>query len=1052
MSWDTSAFRCPVSRRPPCSPPHFAQGTATSHPGPSLRILRTLCEVQGRYAKSDGVRGSGGGSGLPDRRLDALVERLLGLAAMRNEAFHSSSPSPTPVRFEHHADGFGIGTGAPRLSWQLLGQPAEFTPAAYELELTDAATGEVSTHRADDAAQVLVDWPFPALGSRARGSVRVRVAGPDWTPWSEPAPFETTLLAPTDWTARFISPRTLAAIGEPAPVLHRHFELPGDPAGDVSGDRPGDVPGDPAGGIVAARLYVTALGLQETTLNGARIGDEQLAPGWTAYPHRLRFRVHDVTAFVRPGANELEILLGNGWYRGYLGFMGQRALYGDRLAALAQLEVRYADGSVHTVGTDGSWTARRSAVLADDLYDGQTTDWRLVTVEGRASIAREEPDAVDVLDTDPSRLVPPDGPPVRVVDTVPAVAVTRSPSGRPLVDFGQNVVGWVRLRVRDSEPGQRVTIRHAEVLDGGELGVRPLRAAKATDVHVLAGGTLEVVEPSLTFHGFRYAEIVGAGEVTPADIEAVVLSSDLRRTGEFRCSEPDVETLHANVVRSMRGNFLDVPTDCPQRAERLGWTGDIQVFAPTAAFLADCAGFLTSWLADLAAEQQPDGSVPWVVPDILRTDGPAAAAWGDAATVLPWTLYQRFGDTQVLAVQFDSMRGWVDRQAALAGPDLVWAGGFQFGDWLDPAAPPDDPFAAQTHPDVVATAHLAHSARIVADAATVLGRSTEAGRYGELAARAAAAFAAEYVSPHGRIASDAPTAYAMALVWDLLADPVQRAGAGRRLADLVRSGGFRVRTGFVGTPLITDALCVAGEPALAYRLLLERGCPSWLYPVTMGATTIWERWDSMLPDGSINPGDMVSFNHYALGAVADWLHRVVAGLAPAAPGYRELLVRPLPGGGLTSAAAALDTPYGRAAVEWRRGDGRFVLDVEVPCGASATVHVPGQPEPHRVRHGRHHWEVADIPAEPRTAPRLVRDAVDDPELWAVLTAAAAQLGLVADAAEVAARLGPYLDRPVDQLPGALVPFNLPDAGGLRAQLAKTLEQYPQQPDRREPSR
>jgi len=942
-----------------------------------------------------------------------------------------SSQRPTPVRFEHAADGFGLGARAPRLSWQLPGQPTEFAPAAYELELTDAATGLVSTQHAESAAQVLLDWPFPVLGSRSRGSVRVRVAGPDWTPWSEPAPFETTLLDPADWSARFVSPRTLGGIGEPAPVLRTRFELAGD--------------------IVSARLHVTALGLQVTSINGARVGDEELAPGWTAYPHRLRFRTHDVTAFLRPGGNNLEILLGNGWYRGYLGFMGQRALYGDRLAALAQLEVRHADGSVHTVGTDGSWTARRSAVLADDLYDGQTTDWRLLTTEGQTSIAAAVPDTVDVLDLDLSRLVPPDGPPVRVVDTVPAVAVTRSPAGRPLVDFGQNVVGWVRLRVRDSSPGQRVTIRHAEVLEGGELGVRPLRAAKATDVHLLAGGALEVVEPSLTFHGFRYAEIVGAGEVAPADVEAVVLSSDLRRTGEFRCSEPDVETLHGNVVRSMRGNFLDVPTDCPQRAERLGWTGDIQVFAPTAAFLADCAGFLTSWLADLAAEQQPDGSVPFVVPDILRTAGPAAAAWGDAATVVPWTLYQRFGDAGVLATQFDSMRGWVDRQAALAGPDLVWAGGFQFGDWLDPAAPPDDPFAAKTNPDVVATAHLAHSARIVADAAAVLGRPAEAGRYGELADRAGAAFATEYVSPAGRIFSDAPTAYAMALVWDLLVDPVQRAGAARRLADLVRAGGFRVRTGFVGTPLITDALCLAGEPELAYRLLLERGCPSWLYPVTMGATTIWERWDSMLPDGSINPGGMVSFNHYALGAVADWLHRVVAGLAPAAPGYRELLVRPLPGGGLTSAAAALDTPYGRASVQWRRAGGRFVLDVEVPCGAGATVHLPGQPEPLHVRHGRHHWEVADIPAEPRTTPTVVRDAVDDPALWAVLTAAAVELGVAPDAVVVAARLGAYLDRPVEQLPEAVVPFGLPDAGGLRAQLAKTLEQHLQQSFRTERS-
>ena len=935
-----------------------------------------------------------------------------------------SKPRPTAVRFEHASRGFGVGTPTPRLSWRLPDAPAVFAAVAYELELTDAVAGRTSTLRIDSADQVLVDWPFPALGSRARGSVRVRVAVSagstvEWTPWSEPAPFETTLLDAREWTAWFVSPRTIGRIGEPAPVLHGHVQL--------------------AGEAVSARLHVTALGVHVTSINGVRVGDEHLAPGWTSYPNRLRFRTHDVTPLLRAGANDVEILLGNGWYRGYLGFTGQRALYGDRLAALAQLEVEYADGSRTTFGTDAEWTARPSGVLADDLYDGQTTDWRYA-----AESARDVPDAVDVLDEDLGQLVPPDGPPVRAVATVPAVAVSRSPSGALLVDFGENLVGWVRLRVRGAVPGQRVTIRHAEVLEHGELAVRALRAAKATDVHLLAGATEEVVEPSLTFHGFRYAEITGAGEVSPADVEAVVLSSDLRRTGEFHCSEPDVETLHANVVRSMRGNFLDLPTDCPQRAERLGWTGDIQVFSPTAAFLADCAGFLTSWLADLAAEQQPDGSVPYVIPDILRTDGPAAAAWGDAATVVPWTLYQRFGDAGVLAAQFDSMRAWVDRQAELAGPDRVWAGGFQFGDWLDPAAPPDAPGAAKVDPDVVATAHLARSARIVADAAAVLGRDADTARYRELARESAQAFAAEYVSPSGRIASDAPTAYAMALVWNLLPEDPQRAGAGRRLADLVRAGGFRVGTGFVGTPLITDALSLAGEHELAYRLLLERGCPSWLYPVTMGATTIWERWDSMLPDGSVNPGDMVSFNHYALGAVADWLHRVVAGLAPAAPGYRELLVRPVPGGGLTSASARLDTPYGLASVAWRLASGRFLLDVEVPFGAAATVHLPGEAAPHRVRHGHHHWEVADPTPPPRPVQR-VRDVFDDPELWAVVTAAAAELGIAhssaADPVAVAERLGHYLDRPVGELSEALAPSFLPGADQLQAQLAKRIDEH-----------
>jgi alpha-L-rhamnosidase len=857
------------------------------------------------------------------------------------------------------------------------------------VELT-AADGATTVRRTATAEQVLVAWPFAAVASRFRGAVRIRtVRGAGTGPWSDPAELETTLLRPDDWTARFVSPRTIGRIGDPAPVLHHEFDVPD--------------------GVERARLHLTALGLHVTTINGHRVGDEELAPGWTSYHHRLRFRTHDVTGLLRPGRNRIEILLGNGWYRGRLGWGGRRAVYGDRLAALAQLEVTGADGQVVTVGTGPGWTARASGVLADDLYDGQTTD----------HTAAEGPDdPVDVLDVDLATLVAPSGPPVRAVAVVPAVSVHRSPSGATLVDFGENLVGRVRLRVRAGRRGQQVRLRHAEVLEHGELGVRPLRTARATDVHVLAGGD-QVLEPLLTFHGFRYAEISGLDEVDPAAVDAVVLSSDLRRTGTFGCSDPDLDQLHDNVVRSMRGNFLDVPTDCPQRDERLGWTGDIQVFGPTAAFLADSAGFLASWLRDLAADQHPDGSVPFVVPDALGGPATAAAAWGDAATVVPWTLYQRYGDREVLATQYASMRAWVDRQAGLAGPGLLWTGGFQFGDWLDPTAPPDAPAAAKVDPDVVATAHLVRSADIVAATAELLGFAEEAAAYGSLAARARAAFAAAFVTPGGRIVSDAPTAYAMALVWELLPSVEQREGAGRRLADLVRAAGFRIATGFVGTPLITDALTLAGEHEVAYRLLLERGCPSWLYPITMGATTIWERWDSMLPDGSINPGEMTSFNHYALGAVADWLHRTVAGLAPAAPGYREILVRPVVGGDLTWASAALDTPYGPASVAWRRGDGRFHLDLEVPPGSRATVHLPGDAAPERVGHGRRCWDVVD-PTPARTPVQSVRDAMDDAGLWARLTATAIEYGAAEDAAVLAARAAHWLDHPLDALPAALV--------------------------------
>ncbi|MEH1163916.1 family 78 glycoside hydrolase catalytic domain [Micromonospora sp. CPCC 205539] len=909
--------------------------------------------------------------------------------------------APTGLRFEH-GPAFGIGVPNPRVSWQVPDADPDFEQSAYQVEVD----GEVVT--AESSEQILVPWPAAPLVSRQRGTVRVRVRGDEWSPWSGPAVVEAGLLAPEDWTARFVSPRDIGGYGDPAPLLGGTIDLPADAA--------------------RARLYTTAHGIYVAYLNGRRVGTEQLAPGWTAYRHRLRYQAHDVSDLLVAGENRLEILLGNGWHRGRLGFQGQHAVYGDRLAALAQLEVTTADGTSHVLATDGSWTARESGIVADDLYDGQRTDLR-------RSPGAQTP--VDVLDADLGLLVAPDGPPVRVTDVLPAVAVTTSPSGRTLVDFGQNLVGRVRLRVRGATAGDEVVVRHAEVLEDGELGVRPLRTAKATDAYVLAGPDDVTLEPELTFHGFRYAEVTGVPDLRAEDLEAVVLGSDLRRTGWFESSHPLLDQFHENVVWGMRGNFVDVPTDCPQRDERLGWTGDIQVFSPTASFLFDSAGLLTGWLADLAAEQQKDGSVPYVIPDVLRQPGPATAAWGDAATVVPWVLYQRFGDRGLLHRQLPSMRAWVDRMAALAGDDLLWSGGFQFGDWLDPAAPPEDPFRAKADPDVIATAHLARSAEIVARAAEVVGEDELAREYADLAERVRAAFAREYTTPGGRVLGDAATTYALALQWALLPEAEQRRRAGQRLADLVRVAGFRISTGFVGTPLMTDALTDAGEPDLAYRLLLQTGCPSWLYPVTMGATTVWERWDSMLPDGTINPGEMTSFNHYALGAVADWLHRRVAGLAPAEPAYRRIEVRPLPNARLTRAAARHDTPYGQASVAWERADGRLRLEVRVPVGATAVVHVPGGDAPIEVRHGRHVWTVDDayaqeaqLPAEP-----TIRQLMDHQPTWDSIVAAGRNAGVVADEADFAARLERYLDAPASQLVDAATAGGfVPGAEALRAQL------------------
>jgi alpha-L-rhamnosidase len=928
-----------------------------------------------------------------------------------------SSAAPTPVRFEHRTGEdpvLGVGTTTPRLSWRIPRADADFEQAAYDVEvLRDDAAAETFT--VESAEQILVPWPAAPLRSRERARVRVRVRGAGtWSDWSAYAGVEAGLLEAENWTARLVGPPLADGDEQSAPVLSGTIAVPVD--------------------VVRARLYATAHGLYTAELNGHRVGDQELAPGWTSYQHRLRYQTYDVTDLVVPGENRLDVLLGNGWFRGRLGFQGQRGLYGDRLALLAQLEVTTADGSVRVLGTDGSWTARDSTVLADDLYDGQRTDLRRTPGAARP---------VDVLDADLSRLVAPDGPPIRITDILPARQVSTSPAGKTLVDFGQNLVGRVRLNVRSGSPDQQITVRHAEVLEHGELGTRPLRTAKATDTWILAGPDDVVLEPTLTFHGFRYVEVSGVPDLQIDDIEAVVVGSDLERTGWFQSSHELLNRFHENVVWGMRGNFLDVPTDCPQRDERLGWTGDIQVFSPTASFLYDSAGFLTSWLADLAAEQHKDGSVPFVVPDVIRRPGPATAAWGDAATIVPWVIYQRTGDLALLARQLPSMRAWVGKMADLAGDDLLWAGGFQFGDWLDPTAPPDRPAQAKADPDVIATAHFARSAEIVSQAAELVGDTDRAREYADLAARVRRAFAAEYTTAGGRVLSDAATTYALALQWALLPTEDQRRRAGRRLADLVRSSAFRISTGFVGTPLMTDALSDAGEPGLAYRLLLQTGCPSWLYSVTMGATTVWERWDSMLPDGSINPGQMTSFNHYALGAVADWMHRRVAGLAPAAPGYRAIEVRPLPTAHLTSASAHHRTPYGDAAVSWERGDGRLTLRVTVPVGATATVYVPGEAGPVEVRHGEHEWTAADpVRAEPLAPDASIRQLMDHQPSWETVVAAAREAGVVDDETALAARLERFLDMPASQLVDAATAGGfIPGAEAMRARLEPLLPSH-----------
>ncbi|MBV9953192.1 MAG: family 78 glycoside hydrolase catalytic domain, partial [Acidimicrobiia bacterium] len=694
---------------------------------------------------------------------------------------------------EHgRGDGLGIGVVAPRLSWITTTDAPGWMQAAYEVEVDGTALGRV-----ESGESVFVPWPADPLQSRDRRTVRVRVWGDGDEPseWSEPITVEAGLLAPEDWSATWIAAAPEEDDGARPQHLRTTFEA--------------------AGEIERARLYVTSAGVHEVFLNGRRVGTSVLAPGWTSYGSRIHYETHDVTDLVQAGANGLGAIVADGWWRGHLGWEMRRNVYGDRIGLLAQLEITYADGTTRTTSTGPDWRTSVGPVLAADLYNGETYDARLEL--GDWSSAAFDDSAwpkAEAFEPAVGELVAPKGRPVRCVEELPVREVITTPTGRTILDFGQNLVGWLRFTV-DGPAGTEITLRHAEVMEHGELGTRPLRNAEATDRYTLRGGGPETWEPRFTFHGFRYAEVVGwPGPIDPAGFTAVVIHSDFERTGTFTCSHELIDQLHRNIVWGMRGNFVSVPTDCPQRDERLGWTGDLQVFAPTASFLYDVDGFLADWLEDLAADQSPEGAVPLVIPSQVFGPEPwgfVAAAWSDAAAVVPSTLHERYGDRATLERQFESMRAWVDFVRGRAGERMLWPEEPQLGDWLDPSAPPDNAGKARTDAVLVASAYFARSAQLVSEAAAILGHDDLAKEYDALAADVRRAFRDEYVAPSGRLSSDAMTAYALAIAFDLYETDAQRERAAARMRSLAAADHHHVATGFVGTPIVLPALTALGD-------------------------------------------------------------------------------------------------------------------------------------------------------------------------------------------------------------------------------------------------
>ncbi|MGH1565114.1 family 78 glycoside hydrolase catalytic domain [Mumia sp. DW29H23] len=697
--------------------------------------------------------------------------------------------------------------------------------------------------------------------------------------------------------------------------------------------------------VKSARLYSTALGIYDLQLNGREVSDDRWAPGWTDYDQRTPYQTYDVTKLLQKGGNALGARLSTGWYAGKIAIYGPN-LYGKLPGLLSQLEITYTDGTTERVVSDTSWKSTAGPVTHADILDGEEYDARRETpgwTRAGYDDGAWEP-VVEKTDTD-TELVAQSAPPVRVTQEMPVTEVTEPKPGTYVLDLGQNLVGTVALTLRGAEAGQKVRLRYGEEVNpDGTLYTENLRSARATDYYTARGDRTETYEPRYTFHGFRYVELTGL-DAKPAkrDLVAKVLGTDTAVTGQFETSDPMLNQLQSNIVWSQRGNFLSVPTDCPQRDERMGWTGDINVFAPTAAYNMDVSTFLgDKWLQDLRDAQRSDGAVTDVVP-YVPVVGAGNAGWGDAAITVPYTVWQTYGDTKVIEESYDSMTAWVAylkaNSTGLIRPD---AG---YGDWLNL----DD----NTPRDLIGTAYFAHVTRLLSEMAAAVGEDEDAATYAALADDVRDAFVAKYVGDDGALPGDAQAGYVLALSFDLIPDALVDDAADKLVANLERHD-WHLATGFLGTPDLLPVLSRTGHTDVAYRLINQRTYPSWGYEVEKGATTIWERWNSIMPDGSFGDVSMNSFNHYAYGAVGNWMYQTIGGIQadPEHPGYRHFTVAPQPGGGLDRADSTFESGYGTIRSRWSRKNGRLTLQVTVPVNSTATVRIPASSVAAVSEHGK----------------------------------------------------------------------------------------------------
>ncbi|MFM9275590.1 family 78 glycoside hydrolase catalytic domain [Pseudarthrobacter sp. NKDBFgelt] len=872
-------------------------------------------------------------------------------------------PAPTRLRVEHLKEAFGITVSAPRMCWA--------PPAGTVLQTAYHITADNGwdTGKVTSARHQLIPYTGPALQSRSRFEWRVRTWNTDAdgseteSAWSDPMAVELGLLHASDWTAQWIGPEepdVPAPEERPGYALHKTFTL--DAAPEI------------------ARAYATAHGVYELFLNGGRVGDQQLTPGSTSYNTTLQVQAYDITALLRPGTNIIRAVLTDGWYRGTFGYTRDADMYGSSTAFLAQLEIQSGDSRT-VIGTDGSWRVSPTEILSADLMAGQRTDFRVPasTDDDGAPYgsAAAEAGAAVVRNCSYGTLTGPVAPPTRIIKDLSPASVTRLAGGHQVVDFGQNIHGWVRL-TRLGGPGEPVTLVYGEALDAdGDVTKDHLRPhdfrrpgqflpAGQVDEVTASGAAGEVFEPRHTTHGFQYVSVQGlVTDLAAEDITACLVHTDLEPVGSFTCSDPRLNKLHDIVEWSFRDNACEVPTDCPQR-EKAGWTGDWQLFVPTAAYLYDVTGFSRKWLRDVRADQWEYG----VIANISPSAGPGVTSaefmaftngscgWGDAIAMVPWEIYLATGDAGILAENWEAMNRWLgfvrstaesQRHTTRTAADQVpaphekylWDTGFHFGEWMEPDGPEPDLFAARSADHgIVATAYYRNTTAVMAQAAAVMGRPEEARALANLSENIRQAWEKEYLDPAGQVTQPSQANCVRALAFDLVS-PQHRSSVTAQLVSLIREAGTHVGTGFLATPYLLPVLADNGQLGLAYELLMQDTEPSWLTMVDRGATTMWELWNGI--DSHGNPHQ--SLNHYSKGAVVSFLHRYTAGLrqAPGSAGWERIIIEPRPGAGLTTAATSHLGPQGLIDVSWEIDDGVLALSATVPPGTTAEVRLPGEP-------------------------------------------------------------------------------------------------------------